>query len=181
LMFFKENDADGEEQTFDVELSQEKADEILSKAKWFWGLVESETPPPADPEKDWFIPDDGDARFRWEAQSDAWRINHQRIKSLKDQMKALEESQKSIQKEMITLMGPFMQADFGGVKISRFTKKGSVDYSAFMADWFPKLDAHVLDEYRKASRDESRFTMSEDELVNTDVNDVITNVQSGFF
>lgn len=183
LMFFVEDESpEGQETTFDVELTQEKKDEILAKAQWFWTLVATETPPPKDPEVDCFIPEEGEQRFLWEAQAEAWRINHQKAKQLKTQLEQIAESQKEIQGEMIKLMGEFKYSDVAGVKVSRFTKKGSIDYQRFLEEFFPKLDIEALVEtYRKPSRNECRFTMSEDELVNMEVKDVITTVKPGYF
>lgn len=75
-----------------------------------------------------------------------------------------------------------MQADIGGVKVTRFMKKGSIDYGAYLKDTFPDKDlTDELESYRKASREESRFSRSEDELVNTDVGEVVTTVKSAYF
>lgn len=181
LMFFIEDGSNGQSMTFDVELTQAKKDEIVAKAQWFWSLVSTETPPPKDPEIDCFIPEEGEQRFLWEAQADAWRQNQTKVKKLKAELEQLAKSQKEIQSEMIKLMGEYKNSDVAGVKVSRFTKKGSVDYSTFLGEWFPKLDVSMLESYRKPSRNECRFTLSEDELVNMDVKQVITTVKPGYF
>jgi putative phage-type endonuclease len=184
LIFFVEDDAnpDGIEKTFEVELSDSMRDHIIAKAEWFWNLVSTETPPEKDPERDCFIPEDGEKRFLWEAQADAWRQNHLKAKQLKAQLEQIAVSQKEIQSEMLTLMGEFKNTDVSGVKISRFIKKGSVDYQSFLKEYFPKLDIDALtDDYRKPGRSECRFTLSEDELVNMEAKEVITSVKPGYF
>jgi putative phage-type endonuclease len=179
LMFYKE---DGEDQDFPVALTPSREDEILEAAKSFWELVVTNTPPELDPERDWFIPAPGDQRFKWDAYADAWRSQSYRIEALKEQLKALEKDQRSVQREMIALMGPFMQADVGGAKVTRYKKKGSIDYEAYLEDAFPGTDFKpILESYRKASREEARFSRSEDQLVNVDVNEVVTNVPSAYF
>ena len=179
LIFYRE---DGSDLTYETILTDERREEILSAAKAFWELIESETPPTADPERDWYIPEAGDERFRWEAAADAWRSQNHRIKALKDELKSLETSQKGIQKEMIDLMGPFMQADVSGVKISRFSKQGNIDYKAFLKGNFPNDDfSDELEGYRKSSRMEARFSKSEDDLINPDVGEVITSVKAAYF
>lgn len=180
LIFYKEN---GQDHDVLITLTPERKAEIISAAKVFWNHIITNTPPAVDPLLDWFIPDNGNDRFKWDSYAEAWRTQQHRIKVLKDQLKALEDEQKVIQQGLITLMGPYMQADLSGVKISRFFKKGNVDYAAFIKDKFCPNGATEaeLDPYRKASREESRFSMSEDELVNPDAGEVISSVMPGYF
>lgn len=179
LMFYME---DGRDMDFEVTLSPEREKEILQAAKLFWEHVSTKTPPTPDPEKDWFIPESGEQMFKWEAYAEAWRSQHHRIQILKNELNVLNEEQKGNQEALIALMGPFMHADFGGVKATRYTKKGSVNYSAYLNDAFPDKDVTGdLEKYRKASREESRFSKSEDELVNLDVGEVITTVKAAYF
>lgn len=182
LMFFIEDDTpEGKSKTFDIELTDAMKKQIVAKAQWFWTLVTTETPPPKDPERDCFIPEEGEQRFLWEAQADAWRQNQTIVKKLKAELELLAKAQKEIQSEMTKLMGEFKTSDVGGVKISRFTKKGSIDYSTFLKEWFPRLNIEELEKYRKAPRHEVRFTLSEDELVNMEAKQVFTNVKPGYF
>jgi hypothetical protein len=105
-----------------------------------------------------------------------------KAKKLKTQLEEIASAQKEIQAAMIKLMGEFKNSDVAGVKVSRFTKKGSIDYKRFLEEFFPKLDVDALAEnYRKPNRDECRFTLSEDELVNMEVKEVITSVKPGYF
>jgi putative phage-type endonuclease len=179
LMFYLE---DGQDMEFEVILTPEREAEILQAAKTFWEHVDTNTAPVADPEKDWFIPVSGEQKFKWDAYADAWRAQNQRIKALKDKLKALSDEQKEYQESLVTIMGPFMQADVGGVKVTRYTKKGSVDYGKFLKDKLLNEDvSSELEVYRKASRDEVRFSMSEDELVNPNANEVVSTVKASFF
>lgn len=179
LIFYHE---DGRDLDFPISLTPEREQEILTKAKDFHTAVITNTPPEPDPERDWYLPDSGESKFKWDGYADAWRNQQQRIQALKEELKALEKDQKGIQKELVTLMGPFMQADIGGVKVTRFMKKGSIDYASFLKDKFPDEDvSQELESYRKSSREESRFSKSEDELVNADVGDVVTTVKAAYF
>jgi len=179
LMFYME---DGRDMDFEVTLTPEKEKEILHAAKTFWEHVSTNMPPEADPEKDWFIPEPGDEKFKWDAYADAWRTQQHHIKSLKDQLIALSEEQKVSQKAMIALMGPYMHADVGGVKVTRYTKKGNVNYNDYLKDVFPDKDvSNELESYRRPSRNEIRFSMSEDELVNAYVGEVVTKVKASYF
>jgi len=180
LSFYRE---EGEDIEFVITLTDTRRTEILNAAKYFWNLVQTNTAPQADPAKDWFIPDSIDEQFKWDAYADAWRSQHQCIKSLKENLKLLEAEQKDIQQQLITLMGPYRHADMGGVKIARFEKKGTIDYTAFFKDTFPDQNySDKLELFRKAPHSEARFTKSEDELVNLEArNTVITTVKSAYF
>jgi len=179
LIFYRE---DGTDMDFEVRLTPERKSEILKAALHFWNLVCTKTPPKLDPERDWYIPDTGEDKFKWEAHADAWRSQHHRIKALKDELKALETDQKDVQRAMMNLMGRFKHADVGGVKVTRFEKAGSIDYLTYLKDTFPDKDVSVeLEAYRKPTRAEVRFTKSEDDLVNPDVGEVITTVKSAYF
>jgi len=179
LIFYRE---DGADQDFEIRLTPERENQIIEAAKHFWQLVQTGQPPELDPDRDWFIPESGTEKFKWEAHAEAWRMQQEQIKSLKDKLKALEKDQKDVQKALINLMGPFRHADVGGVKVTRFEKSGSVDYLKYLQENFPDLDLSTeLENYRKPSREEVRFTRSEDELVNRDMSEVITPVKAAYF
>jgi len=179
LFFYNE---DGRVQEFTVTLTPEKKSEIITVVTEFHNAVINKKAPLTDPDRDWFIPDTKNDWFLWGGNADLWRLNNHRIQALKDELKALDREQRELQESMVALMGPFMQADVSGVKITRYNKKGSIDYQSYLKDVLP--DRKVVDElesYRKTPREEVRFSRSEDDLVNVDVDDVVTNVKSGYF
>ncbi|UZE97258.1 lambda-exonuclease family protein [Alkalimarinus alittae] len=179
LIFYKE---DGKDLDFTVTLTNEYAEHIINEAKIFWQMVVKKKPPALDPERDWFIPEKGETCFIWETKVGAWCMNNHRINTLKAELIALQQAQEPLQKEIIQLMGPYYQADIGGVKVSRFTKQGGIDYKEFLKDKFPGQDlSDELESYRKLSREETRFTRSSDELVNREEGEVITSVKAAYF
>ncbi|POP51508.1 lambda-exonuclease family protein [Zhongshania marina] len=181
LLFYRETENGPEDMEFPISVSEGQKISILNHAKWFWNLVETNTPPEKDPERDVFEPAEGDDYFAWRSYADIWRDNHSRMKALKEQLSELDKDQKAVQKQMITMMGPFMQADVGGVKISLFVKQGNIDYKSFLADKFPGQDFELeLENYRKDSRSESRFTKSEDALVNIEIPEQLKGRSSYF-
>lgn len=179
LFFYLE---DGTDMEFPITLTDERKALILERARWFWNLIETDTPPPMDPARDLYIPGCPESRWKWDANADAWRSKQQRVKALETELKRLKDEQRIIQSAFISQMGQFLSADTGGVKITRFSKSGGIDYPAFLKDKFPgqDLDA-LLESYRKSSREEARFTMSEDELVNPDQNVIVTSLKAAYF
>lgn len=181
LYFFME---DGRCLEFEVNCSPSKRDKIISEAERFHLSVVNGIEPVADPRRDYFIPDTPDLRKKWSSVSDLWRDNAEQIKTLKENLKALEEGQKGFQREMITMMGSYLHADVGGVKVSRYTAKGQVDYQKFLRAQFPDVDySGELELFRKAPRVGTRFTMSENTLLNIDINAevVSTDVLDAYF
>ena len=179
LIFYKV----GEELlVFDVCLTDIKRKAILKAAKVFWQQVQTNKPPATDPERDWFIPDEGNEHFMWLSTAEHWRFKNEKIKTLKEELKLLEDEKKETQMKLVSLMGEYLHADHSGVKISRFTKQGSIDYQSFLREQFPdeNFDSE-LENYRKASRDEARFTLSGDELVNEDETVVVALGRTAYF
>lgn len=179
LIFYKENE---ELLIFDVLLTDIKRKAILKAAKVFWEHVKTNKPPATDPERDWFIPKEGNEHFIWFSTAEQWRFKNDKIKTLKDELKLFEIEKKDAQLKLVSLMGQYMQADHSGVKISRFTKLGSIDYQAFLKEKFPdEYFDDALENYRKAPRDEVRFTLSGDELVNEDEQVVVALGRPAYF
>lgn len=167
---------------FIIQIDDVRKQYILNEANAFWQKIVSNTPPTPNPERDYYIPDNGNDKFRWKGYASAWVNTNHRISSLKKTLKALEDEQKGVQKEMIASMGAYKQADLDGVKVSRFTKKGSIDFYSFVKDKFPDQDVDsMLEKYRRTSTEESRFTSSSDELVVQDVSDVVTSINPAYF
>ena len=181
LSFYRETDVGDEEMEFTITLTQERRDEILKAAKEFWHLIETNTPPARDPLRDIYEPQGDEEIFNWNKLAGRWRDNDERVKALEVQLKGLKADQSVVQKDLITMMRSFMQTDIGGVKISRFEKKGAIDYDKFLSETFADKDySQELENYRKGSRVEARFTRSEDELVNRKPEEIIS-VKSSFF
>lgn len=179
LFFFLENGTDME---FPIKLTDSRKAEILDRARWFWNLIETDTPPPMDPARDLYIPGCPESRWKWDANADAWRMKQQRVKALEVELKRLKQEQKQLQSAFVSQMGQFMSTDTGGVKITRFRKNGNIDYQSFLQGMFPyETFDTVLEGYRKPSREEMRLSLSEDELVNPDEFVVVTEIKAGYF
>ncbi len=171
----------GEIMDFPVVLEKQHAQFILDEAKSFWNLVQNNTPPEIDPEKDYFIPETPLDKFHWEAASDVWRSQYQIIKSKETELKRLKEELKVHQGSLTKLMGLFKQADMGGVKVSRFETRGAIDYKQLLETMF--LGSYTVDDeekFRKPSRQGSRFTQSEDELVNRGADDIVSEIPNAY-
>lgn len=150
LLFYRE---DGDTLEFDVTCTQHEREYILEAAERFWDAVQSDTAPPLDADRDVYLADLSDESVR---QSDAWlRINSE-IKAMEAQIKTLKASQKMIVESLLSDMGDFCHGQFGRVKVTTFTKRGTIDYPKLMAE--KGISDAEMDRYRKDDRIETRIT-----------------------
>lgn len=120
----------------DVKRDQKLIDEMIKKEEEFYECLLQYTPP-ALTERDYIRRSDAD-----------WTFLSERYKNIclkLDEMKILEREEKLIKQQLIELSGssPTMGA---GIKLSKITRKGTVDYSKI--DVLKDVD---LDQYRKKS------------------------------
>lgn len=178
LCFYMEDERTME---FEIELQPEDLDNIVTAAIEFWNLIETDTPPALDPEKDFYIPQSGEDEFRWQSYSELFSENKAKIDALKAQIAPLENAQKELQEAMIQMMGDFQNADYGGLKVTRFERKGTIDYSKFIKTL--EVDEQTLEGYRKKSSWQSRVTLSEkDKVINEEIiGNESSPTQAGYF
>ncbi|SEG88392.1 YqaJ viral recombinase family nuclease [Marinobacterium lutimaris] len=163
LFFYMEDERHLE---FTIELTAEDMEAIDMAARQFWDCIQNDTPPPLDPERDVYIPKSGEDQFRWETFAEQWRENQEQFKALEEQMAPLKKSQDELKKAMCDMMGDFQSTDYAGVKVTRFTRQGSIDYAKYCKEL--GIGTDVLEPYRKKPTWQSRVTLSADELLNAE-------------
>lgn len=120
----------------DVKRDQKLIDEMIKKEEEFYECLLQYTPP-ALTERDYIRRSDAD----WTFLSERYKNICQKL----EEMKILEKEEKLIKQQLIELSGsyPTMGA---GIKLSKITRKGTVDYSKIEV-----LNDVDLDQYRKKS------------------------------
>lgn len=161
LFFYMEDERHLE---FTIELTPEDRETIDQAAWQFWECIQNDTPPPLDPERDVYIPQSGEDEFRWRTYADQWHELQEQIDALEAQLEPLKKSQAELKKTFTDMMGDFCTTDYGGVKVTRFARKGSIDYAKFCKE--QGIDAEVLEPYRKKETWQSRVTLSGDAMLN---------------
>lgn len=104
---------------------------MIEKEKRFWECLQ-EFSPPEMTERDYIQQTDP----LWKDYASEWRM-------LNEQIKALEAKEKHLREAIIAMSGK-KNAIGAGIKLTRFMRKGNVDYSAI-----PELKQVELDKYRK--------------------------------
>jgi putative phage-type endonuclease len=113
---------------------------MIEKEKIFWELLQSKTPPPFT-DRD-YVPLEG---AEWERQASEW-------KEINEAIKKLEKKEEELRQGLIDLARN--QSVIGsGVRLTRYFKKGSVDYSAI-----PELKEVDLEKYRKSAIEAYRIS-----------------------
>jgi len=147
---------------------------LLEAEREFWRRVRDGEEPPLDPERDVFSPEvlrpdvppeqldtlPADTPwFRWQRAEASWLEINNQIKALEAEIRKLKEGKAKAEAEMVALMGDHLRAEgLEGLKITRFTKRGTLDYRAALERLLPDLEPERLEVYRKPSSAGVRFT-----------------------
>lgn len=147
LVFFRE----GEKPiAFQIFRDQHLIDEMISKGRDFWAMVQAGVEPALDPDRDLFKPTLADQERKWLAAASIFRNAEHTVKQIEAEAKALKANMKEAEKIMTSIMGGFKMADFAGIKITRFEKSGSIDYKKCLLDKV-QVSEKELETYRRKS------------------------------
>lgn len=157
---------------FIVRADLDYQDRLVEACGVFWQHVLDGTEPPHDPEKDVFKAEsllDGADPFSleedhpwlaWQRAEVAWSALDAQIKGLEAQLKELKDAQAGSVKEMVGLMGNFLRAEgLNGMQVTRFSRKGSIDYKAALDHYKPNVAEDALEAFRRKGADGVRITL----------------------
>lgn len=157
---------------FSVQADPDYQELLIEKVSVFWQHVLDETEPELDPERDVFkasrLLDDADPLslepdhpwLVWLSAERAYLELDARIKVLEADLKDLKAARANAEGTMVALMGHHLRAEGEtGLKVTRFTRKGAVDYKAALADLAPEVDDAALEAYRKQSAMSVKITL----------------------
>ena len=144
---------------FTITPDEQLLKELIVAAAMFQRRVMDRDEPEKDPEKDLYIPS-GEQAQRWIYAAEQYRAYERQIDSLKAQLAELKARQAPHLEEMETLMGDSHYADYCGVMLTRYRKRGRVNYSKLFADKQLQLSENDLNSYREDSTMCSRVTVT---------------------
>lgn len=127
----------------------------------FWQQVRTHTAPDLDPRRDNWQPNPEDAA-QWQRLAQRYQQLHREQQPLKAQVAQQQQRLQQVQAQMVALMGDFGYAQYEGVRLCRFHRQGTVDYSALLADHHGDISNDVLNRYRRAGSEQVRVTLEED-------------------
>lgn len=156
LVFFFE----GAFKSFEIKRDDKLIQEIEAQADKFWKFVEKKKEPPKDPERDIFIPK-GVSVANWIYEAQTYRMFEDKVQALKSEMDELRERQKASLENMKALMGDFYNADYCGVKITKYAANGRIDYKKVVEEKLPDLPSVELEQFRGEQEVRCRVSITE--------------------
>lgn len=144
---------------FMVARDDEMIQKIIEAGERFWAeqFVPDKEPTP-DPERDLFVPT-GESAMQWRALAKEYLKRSERVSELKTNLDSLQVQQESIKKTLVEMMGEFLMADAEHLAVTRYARKGTVDYKRLLKENKIEVD---LDQYRKRSAEGVRITIHEE-------------------
>lgn len=144
---------------FVIVRDDEMIQKIIEAGERFWAeqFVPDKEPTP-DPERDLFVPT-GESAMQWRALAKEYLKRSERVSELKTNLDSLQVQQESIKKTLVEMMGEFLMADAEHLAVTRYARKGTVDYKRLLKENKIEVD---LDQYRKRSAEGVRITIHEE-------------------
>jgi putative phage-type endonuclease len=155
---------------------------IIFEARKFWECLKTNMPPERDPDRDIFIPS-GLQLDQWNALASSYHHAEEMILDYKSKIKALEQEQSHVESSFLQLMGDFAHAESAGLRVSRYLQQGSIDYRAALKSLVPDHDPALLEQFRKAPTERSRFTLKEEDKASVpySIEDIKSSVKDDFW
>lgn len=140
---------------------------LIEKALDFWEWVESKKEPAKDPERDVFTPKEKEQVSQWVKAAERYQVLNAQITALKDQIETLKAKQKPCRDTLKSLMGTYLRAQYGGIRVARYAAQGSVQYECLLQDKLPDLAQEEIERYRDAPSERCRVTVMKPNQQNT--------------
>lgn len=135
---------------------------LLPEGRAFKLLMDTGTAPRKDPERDTFVPE-AQAAVEWRSAAHQWLEVDREYATAKKKLDAANKIRSERGMALAALMGEFASGEYAGVKVTRFTPSGTVDYKAIVNERLA-LDESALDPYRRTAKQQVRVTSCESEV-----------------
>ncbi|CCD30078.1 Putative phage-type endonuclease [Candidatus Glomeribacter gigasporarum BEG34] len=140
----------GEIQEFQIPRDGPLIRSLIEKAMDFWKRVESKQEPAKDPERDVFTPKEGEQVAQWAEAAERYQILNAQITALKERLEGLKAEQGRHRDTLKCLMGPYLRAQCGGIRVARYAVAGNIQYERLLQDKLPALPQEEIERYRDA-------------------------------
>ena len=162
MLSFSSVDRDGTVLDFiDIEVPRDDRmiAQIQDRGRAFWESVRNGTPPKLSPSVDVYRPLDDDEKTKWDRLMAVYRPLRERERRMADALKKVEQQRKELDAEFVRLMGKYARAEYDGITVSRFVKRGPVKLEALLWDAQVSMSKEDIDSYREDSSFETRVTL----------------------
>lgn len=146
---------------FEINADAAFQSELLDRSRRFMALLNGGRAPAKDPERDPFHPAGANDR-RWAEVARRYAELEERAKGIRDELKLIQQEQRELAADCREMMGEFRKADAHGLRITRSTKRGSVDYASLLRDH--AIGDDVVEGYRRAPSECTTITVQFDRV-----------------
>lgn len=133
------------------------AQELVPACLRFWELIRARKPPPVDPARDLYVPT-GEALDHWALLAGDYRDLLREKARLDGELKEAAAEMSRLEGALLGMMGAFLAAEAGGLRVTRYQQSGSIDYGKALKTLLPTLDPDVLEDYRRNGSERVRIT-----------------------
>lgn len=159
LMFYgPENN--GAHMLFKVQRDDSFLYDLEQRVVSFWRCVETDTAPERLVDRDLFTPR-GEAAKRWMILAAEYRALEQQALIYAEKLRSIKSKMKDSQDGLSELMGDFSKGEFAGVSITRYLKKGAIDYDKFITERIEDINRDMLESYRREGSTQCRVTVTD--------------------
>ncbi|KZX56679.1 DNA recombination protein [Stutzerimonas xanthomarina] len=141
-----------------VDLNEAVAQQIIAAERRFWDMVESLTPPEADPKRD-LMPHAKIDHDRWSTLAAVRRDKENAALAAKKALEELQNEITVIDDQILALMGDFKRADAYGVRVIQYEVQGRVNWKAVAESVCAAIPADVVEYHRADSRTATRISV----------------------
>ncbi len=139
----------GDHLKFEVFLTEEDKEDIIKVSRRFHFALEHNMEPERDPARDFMQLADNEAKIKWLRMAADYRKLLEQEKELKKIKKEMSE----LKDNLVALMGDYMIADYGGIRIARYAVKNMPQFHAQLIDFLQKkgiITPELLDEFESS-------------------------------
>lgn len=135
--------------------------QIIEAEKQFWELVETATPPEADPARDFIPLDRLDLNVVRPIASQMRDVNRE-VAVLKARLEELEQQGDALKAQLMQQLGNFRKVDVLGVRMSAYEIEGRVSWKAVAQALSPQIPPEILEKSRGEPSRGVRVTVDPD-------------------
>lgn len=159
LMFYGPED-NGSHRLFRVERNDAFLRNLVNRVEAFWECVVNNVEPGRDFNCDLYVPR-GESAHKWQSLAVDYRALEQQALIYAEQLNSIKNKMKLVQDDLASLMGSAQRAEYAGVSVTQYAKKGVIDYDKFFSEKLPDMDKSLLEAYRRESTSHYRVNVTD--------------------
>ncbi|MBT3205227.1 MAG: endonuclease [Gammaproteobacteria bacterium] len=178
------NPADDQDyRIFKILRDEEMVKNLITACEILWTCISKNKPPELDEKRDLFFPSEQSVIDSWKYNATEYRLADQQIKDLENKLEKIKSKKAFVLDSLKSLMGDFYHADYAGVSITRFEKRGAIDYPTLLNENVPEITKDDIERYRKLGstqyRSAATHTALPNNIVDIDIKKTVEDIEEG--